>query len=189
MKNLFYVLALLLIMGCGARKSNTTTEDSSINTDIAAASETSADLQQNSSIEVTDIKYKQTITETQKTSGKATPINLDKPLEVIHADGSKTSILNGTWETGSESTRTDTKEKETTHLKDTIATNAKQVNKSSLKVTEQINDSKKAKETDREQFNYFPYFVGILLLFLIWYFILKRSKDEKAKNIPSGSLE
>lgn len=189
MKNLFYVLALFLIMGCGARKSNTTTEDSSSNTDIAAASETSTDLQQNSSIEVTDIKYKQTITETQKTSGKATPINPDKPLEVIHPDGSKTSILNGTWEAGSESTKTETKEKETTHLKDTIATSAKQVNKSAIKATVKTKDSKKAKATDREQFNYFPYIVAIVLLSLIWFFILKHSKDEKAKNIPSGSLE
>ena len=97
MKNLFYVLALLLIIGCGARKSNTSTEDSSSKTDIAAAAETSADLQQNSSSEVTGSKEKETVTETQKTSGKATPINPDKPLEVIHPDGSKTSILNGTW--------------------------------------------------------------------------------------------
>lgn len=189
MRNLFYLLALFVIMGCGARKSNLTTEDTAGKTDIAAVAETNTTLQHNSSSEATGNKEKETVTETQKTSGKATPINPDKPMVVVHPDGSKTSIVNGIWETGSEHTKTETKEKEATHRKDTVATNDKEVDKSTIKATVKTKNSTKAKETDREQFNYFPYIIAILLLFLIWYFILKRRKDEKNKNIPSRSLE
>lgn len=182
MKTAFYLLALILVLGCGARKSETNVTTTDRNTELAATGEKTADLVQNSANEVTGQKEKTTVTETQSNSGKATPVNPDKPMEIIQ-DGNKTTIHNGTWETGSEKTKTETKEKETTHKKDTLATSIKQAEKQAVTLKEQEKTADLTKAVDKKQYNFLP--AGItaaVILALILLFILKRRNDEKAKG-------
>jgi|GEM_PF-3852701 len=189
MKAVFYILALFLVLGCGARKTYTSIVTADHNTDLAATGEKKKDLQQNSSSEVSGQKEKVTVTETAKTNGKATPIDPNKPMDVIQ-DGNKTTINNGTWETGSENTKTETKEKETTRQKDTTTVQLKEAEKQTVTLKEQEKVKAKAKVTAKEQFNYLSLSIVLILLAIpVLYYLFKRRKDENTKDIPSGELE
>lgn len=78
-----YILILLLLVGCGARKVNKSTTETTTKSEITVVDSTKIDTKEDSEATICTDEF------------EITPIDTIKPLVIIDSQGKKTTIVNG----------------------------------------------------------------------------------------------
>jgi len=162
MKILTFLIAALLMLGCGARKTNTVNSESEIKTE--------ATVKENTTTVTTTNKSE--LTTTEQDNLVLVPINPEKAITVVKPNGETTSIFNARIE----HTKTNTSIKADTKIKDTTTT-AK-----AAAVKTESNVATVTKATDREGIKSGLYIIlsGVAVLFLLWLFILRKKNTNES---------
>jgi len=168
MKILTILLTALLMLSCGARKTNTLKSESEIKTEATVTENTT-------SVTTTG---KSELTTTVQDNFVIVPVNPDKAIVVVKPNGETTSIFNARLE----HTKTNTTAKAETKTKDTTITEKAAAVKTESKA------ATVTKATEREGFLTGRYLLDIAVivvtvLFLLWLFVWRKKKTNEGNKI------
>lgn len=137
-----YLFLLLLLVGCGARKVNKSTTETTTKSDITVVDSTKIDTKEDSEATICTDEF------------EITPIDTIKPLVIIDSQGKKTTIVNGRIKKRTQISRFKAK-------KEIIEYNT---HKLKINTTRQTKSSQK--QIERKAIPTFLWIVLIILLFL-----------------------
>lgn len=156
-------MIIFLFLACGSRKSEIEKQEY----------ENKSELKEKEKAIVTTDSQKVTTTQSNKITGTFIPIDPNNPMIIEDENGKKTTVHNGKWETG----------KETKTAKTVEDVKQKKEITKERQASKENSGSSKLKKTDKKEYKgYFPLLIGILLCIIIWFFILRKNRNENNKD-------
>lgn len=140
----------MLLVSCGARKSQVMKSETESKTELEQETETGAET-------ASEVKQVQVVTEQ---SGTFTPILLSQPMVIQDAVGNKTTVWNAKWETGTKKSETETTAKQ--FGKETAVSHTKAATQ----------DKTVLKEKATERAESYSWLLGLLILIIALVVIL-----------------
>ena len=178
MKKILFLLMVIMAIGCGTRKTETSLLETKTQSETLVQAEKITDLKAQAGSSAVITNEKEVIAQSEEQCDTYTPIDPDKPMSIVDKDGNKKTIYNGKLETGNKRSGSRTKEKEISTKKDTAMSTTQMSGTYKNKAALKSSGKQKNKKTDCD-YSMLPalLFAGMLVI-LFFYFILKRRTNE-----------